>query len=471
MPPAVEVPPRFLITDYHHGFAIGELHIKVITDIACHLWCCHTDKPLRVHNLADPVRGTTRMKYPYYCFVEFTELEQLEPGDTFHHRFHMPAFAPGQERWYYFYGYQLGELTNSVSPVFHVKYHEESEMITLGIYDETQTLEGEVKLEEGDGVTLTRNDGHNSIIITAIAAAPAGFGLRWTETLVPPDAAIFPSWQYDELTVGIGAIGHEARIYTARMTIWDFLSPHAFELAAKRSADATGTQTVWMAIAASAVDLEGNPNHPHIGFNHWNNHLYASNADGAARTTTYLGSGLLADRRWLRYERQGAQIRFYVDGLLAATHVTNLPAATANCRCLLQFIGASSAPRTFFVTQPRHRPLAAAPAAAVFHEGPCLERKQVAAPGVWEDWDLSGIVPAGTHAVQLHLKNDSAANVNFSARTNGSARLWSDLREYLVTPRSRSALLVEVGADRIIEIYCSRSDPLCNFNIAGWFSP
>lgn len=41
-------------------------------------------------------------------------------------------------------------------------------MITIGIYGEGPTLEGEVKLEPGDKIQLTRSDDHNSIIIESL---------------------------------------------------------------------------------------------------------------------------------------------------------------------------------------------------------------------------------------------------------------------------------------------------------------
>jgi len=328
----------------------------VTTDTLTHLWCRYTDKPLRIHNLSEEIRGITRMGQPYYCFVEYQQIEQIEAGDTYHHRFHMPAFGPGAERWFDFYGYRLGVLTNSLSPVFHVKYDEESEMITLGIYSEAQVLEGEVKLEAGDNITLVRNDGHNSIEIHAAAGPiPDGFGLNWTTDILPPGAAIFPHWEYDQLHIGISTPLDEARIYTARQTIFNFIAPHSWELAAKRG-PATILIDVWLAMVASAVDLDSDPTHRHIGFYHSNNRLYATNANGAAQTTTLIGAGRLVQRRWLKYDRHDAVIDFYEDGVLVATHNTNIPGALGNCRWLSQFISQSGVPVNFDHTQPRYRP-------------------------------------------------------------------------------------------------------------------
>lgn len=356
MPPPAGPPYRFLLTDYHHGFALGQLHIKVTTDTPSHLWCRYTHVPLRLHMRSDDVRGIKRLGDPQFCFVEWQNLEQLEPGDTLHHRFHMPAFGTGQERWFHFWGTTAGILSRSVSAIFHVKYHEESQMITLGIFGEAQTLEGEVKLEPGDNIVLVRNDGHNSIEIHATAGPiPDGFGMHWTTDILPPGAPVFPHWEYDQLHVGISSPGQEARIYTARQTIFNFIASHSWELAAERG-PATILIDVWLAMVASAVDLDADPTHRHIGWYHSNNRLWATNADGVAQTRTLIGVGRLAARRWLRYHRHGVVIDFYEDNILVATHNTNIPGALGNCRWLSQYISHSVVPVNFDHTQPRYLP-------------------------------------------------------------------------------------------------------------------
>lgn len=296
------------------------------------------------------------MKYPYYCFVEFLELEQLEPGDTLHHRFHMPGFAPGQERWYYFYGYQAGELADSVSPVFHVKYDEESEMITLGIYSEAETLEGEVKLEQGDGVTLTRSDGHNSIIITAVAGIPDGFGFPWFTTWSPDPAVGYTHWDYDELTISISQEGHKVSVATAKMELYDFVAPHSIEFAAKRTGLAGYLLFAYAALTDSSIWLWDFPNSRHIGFMHANNRLYASNADGVARTLTEIALPGLAGRQWLKWVRFPTYIIFYINGVQVALHTTNLPGQTSNCRFIFQVISTYDNPGEIHFTHPRYAP-------------------------------------------------------------------------------------------------------------------
>lgn len=176
-PPWVPGPPpwwvhhssaRWLIIGYAHGWRGEVQDVKVITDVECHLFLRYTDKPLRLHLHERRDRGSIALKTPDYCFVEWTEIEEDDPGDHYHHIFHIPSFGPGVELWYYLRGTIDGNLADSVSCAFQVKYHEESQMITIGIYDEEQTLEGEVKLEEGDKIRLTRDDAHNSIIIESL---------------------------------------------------------------------------------------------------------------------------------------------------------------------------------------------------------------------------------------------------------------------------------------------------------------
>lgn len=169
-PPWWEVhnPDKFLVIGYAHGWRDDNLDIKVITDTPCHLWMRLTEIEPVVHKEGMVFRGLGWMSEPRICFVEFTEIEERDPGDHYHHFWTLPSFGVGIKKWYYFRGEIEGDLCPSISCLFSVKYHEESQMITLGIFGEAQTLEGEVKLEEGDKVKLTRDDAHNSIIIESL---------------------------------------------------------------------------------------------------------------------------------------------------------------------------------------------------------------------------------------------------------------------------------------------------------------
>ena len=93
--------------------------------------------------------------------------------------------------------------------------------------------------------------------------------------------------------------------------------------------------------------------------------------------------------------------------------------------------------------------------------------------GAWEDWDLSGIVPAGTIAVLVMMVQVVLGDA-FStkgARNNASAlarlvRPLNNTTQFLLTP---------CDASRIIEIYDNGDGgvpgPATNFAIYGYWKP
>lgn len=161
----------FLITEYAHGWRGDTLDVKVLTDVTAHLWLLWTDIEPRLHLRSSETRGLAHFQDPDYCFVEWNSIDQDQPGDTLEHIFHMPGFTTTTKRWWRFIGQIAGKPSPSDSAIFTAAYGEENNMITLGIYGEAETLEGEVKLEQGSGVILTRDPAHNSIVIQATGGA------------------------------------------------------------------------------------------------------------------------------------------------------------------------------------------------------------------------------------------------------------------------------------------------------------
>ena len=86
--------------------------------------------------------------------------------------------------------------------------------------------------------------------------------------------------------------------------------------------------------------------------------------------------------------------------------------------------------------------------------------------GAWEDWDISGIVPAGTEYVVVLIEQIVAATVNVGARKNGSGlgRLFSANERQLFT------LITPVDSARILEIRDENGVPGANFYIVGYWS-
>ena len=77
--------------------------------------------------------------------------------------------------------------------------------------------------------------------------------------------------------------------------------------------------------------------------------------------------------------------------------------------------------------------------------------------GEWSVWDISGYVPVGTKAVQIHVRSTSpgnSTNLNWGARKYGS-------QSYMIFPATsgynwvgvNTTIWCEVVPERLIEIY------------------
>ncbi len=97
------------------------LSFIIETNNPCHLTCYYTDKEPARHRTARNQRGLTLPWGAYYCFVAWLSVEQIEPGDTLTHTFHITPWAYCQTKWFAFRGTVAGELSPSVSALF--KYH------------------------------------------------------------------------------------------------------------------------------------------------------------------------------------------------------------------------------------------------------------------------------------------------------------------------------------------------------------
>lgn len=161
------MPARFIITDYSHTWLDGVLYITIITDITCHVHLKWTDKETHVHLKTELDRGLLKLGDPYYCFVEFTIVDQNEPGDTFTHTFTWPGWATCYRRWYTFQATVAGIASPSNVPLFNVHY-QDPPVFTLGEYLDPIALHGWVKLEAGAGIDIATDIPHNSLKIKAL---------------------------------------------------------------------------------------------------------------------------------------------------------------------------------------------------------------------------------------------------------------------------------------------------------------
>lgn len=228
---------------------------------------------------------------------------------------------------------------------------------SLGKFSEVEKLLGDIKLKEGANIILTRDDPNNALEIAAEAAPYNGFGNDWLFWESEVTGYTFWNFDFDEMRIWIGTYLLRRSIYSAPMRPWNLASPHECGFRAVRGPQGAGNPNAFMGIAYNNKDYWNNQTQNHIGFTHVSNFLHAVNGDGAARTDTNLSPLHLAGPRWLRWKRLAASIEFYVDGVLSATHNTNIPAADLSCFWVLSVQGVNDYVRSLHITNPAYREL------------------------------------------------------------------------------------------------------------------
>ena len=125
--PTPTPPPPFLewiLTDIKQTQLADGYRIVVATNVPVHLWLRWSTKKPWIHRVPRLVRGTYVLTDFYYCFTVYTDLEQIEAGDTLYHTFEMHDWPVCQTRWFYFYGTVDNVNSPSTSPLFdkHFSY-------------------------------------------------------------------------------------------------------------------------------------------------------------------------------------------------------------------------------------------------------------------------------------------------------------------------------------------------------------
>jgi hypothetical protein len=272
-----------------------------------------------------------------FCFTVFKDLDQDEAGDTFTHTFELQDWEVCQVKYFYFWGYVGAEVCSSTTAIFEIHRKAEDMIIyvkTLGKFGEEETLNGDVKLEEGANITLTRNDENNSLVIAAEAGeAPEydGFRSHFLFFDTREDGHRAWSFDFDELMLQHRGLNERNSIYTWPMTTWSVYFPHVARWKQKQSGNTSSAPYIFVGMTAGEHDYWENENTRHIGFTVKAVNLHAVNGDGASKTDTDLSPLHSITAVWLRYERDSEEIRFYVDNALVATHNTNIPVVGTDC--------------------------------------------------------------------------------------------------------------------------------------------
>lgn len=157
---------RWILTAYSHSWLNGTLTVTTRTNIACHQWLRWTDIPFRVHLRTEMDRGLAKLGEPDYCFVQYNDIEQNEAGDTTEHTFTWLGWFDCRRCWYYFWATISTALSPSNTAIFELHYRD-GPVFSIGEYLDPVALFEHVKLEEGAGIILTRDDAKNSLKISA----------------------------------------------------------------------------------------------------------------------------------------------------------------------------------------------------------------------------------------------------------------------------------------------------------------
>jgi hypothetical protein len=293
----------------------------------------------------------------YICFTAYHDNEQEEAGDTLVHTFIKVDWPVCQTRYFYFYGSIAGEMCVSTSAVFAL--HKEEfipviYVIDIGKYGEAEVLTGHVKIEEGDNITITRDDAHNSLIIEATPAEYVGFGDSFTTIPSLHPAYDIVYFAYDYLLCSVAYLGDNLRVHTASMPPWNAGLAHVMRFAGIRDAQATARPTTYLAMVYAQTDLHSNPISPHIAVIERNNRVYYRCGSGTNYTEVAGPAAPFFERAWIKWVRSATDVKFYRNGVLEATINTNLPSNAHGARFLFQMVGTANNPRSFYITTPRY---------------------------------------------------------------------------------------------------------------------
>ncbi len=94
--------------------------ITIITDIPCHIFIRWTQLPPWIHKKPSLRRGVQFAEDIRFCFDVYTDVEQLEDGDTTTHTFLVPSWMLDKDYWYYAWGEVAGQVSPSTGPIFHL---------------------------------------------------------------------------------------------------------------------------------------------------------------------------------------------------------------------------------------------------------------------------------------------------------------------------------------------------------------
>lgn len=156
---------HWALLDYTLTPIASQVIITGHTSRAAHLYAHYTNQePVRTL-LPRIRRGLQIFCYPRWAFTSQGYIEQTEPGETIEHTFDFTPWASCITLWILLSAQTDLTIKDSSGPI--LKYHNYFlGILSIGEYSDPILLTGAVKLEAGTGITITRDDAHNSLIIT-----------------------------------------------------------------------------------------------------------------------------------------------------------------------------------------------------------------------------------------------------------------------------------------------------------------
>ena len=128
------IPPRWFSTAIVWSCVGATVKLVVTTNTPTHLWVRYTSTLPQIHSKSVRRRGILIMSELRFCFVEFQDIEQTEPGDTTAHTWTWPDWPFCTIRFLYFFGTIAGVTSPSTTP--YIEYHNTCKEVLTLVYSE-----------------------------------------------------------------------------------------------------------------------------------------------------------------------------------------------------------------------------------------------------------------------------------------------------------------------------------------------
>lgn len=382
------------------------------------MFLMHTEKRTPFHNRIGTRRGFSWPWNPDICFPGYQRIDQEEEGATIEHTFIIPGWEYCHTKRWIFFGWQYGLPSDSTSNIFSAHFEtyrsDESmrhiDLTHKEVDDEIDHAHHSITprkmlypwLWQEFPYTPTADPtdayqvANKKYVDDHIPPEAQGFRIKWTTEQSGHDGYGGVAYNHDAIRADINYTGDVRSAYSTRMYGWNFVEDHKISFWSQRGVNAAGTIHAFAGIQDGDRDIFSTWSQPHIGFEHSNNRLYATNGGGAARTVTDLGVGILALPAFLSWVRTAGKIEYFINGLLVATHTTNVPGALTNLFFNFRCHGTYNAPRHISIGCPLYESpqqtfslFPFTPAAAPTQDYHVANKKYVddaanGVPGMWE---------------------------------------------------------------------------------------